>query len=225
MKALIKVALVLVLVFAATFVVIKFTGLITLDDIKAGLQAAHGLSPWWLSALVVSLLLADLLIAMPTLTVILLSGYFLGPIWGAVAALSGLTLAGLGGYGLGRCYGERLLCWLVRDELQREQAKDSFQSHGAAMILLARALPILPEVSACLAGLTGMTLTRFLLAWMASAIPYVLIATYAGSVSNVAQPQPAIFTAIGLSALFWCAWLFYAKRHPACSFFAQRPLG
>lgn len=213
MKALLKVALVLALLFAATFLIIKVTGVITLADIEAGFQAAHALSLWWLGALVVALLLADLLIAMPTLTVTLLSGYFLGPMWGTLAALTGLILAGVGGYALGRFYGEQLLHWLVKDGDQRDHAKAIFQSHGAAMIILSRALPILPEVSACLAGLTGMSLTRFLLAWMVSAIPYALIAAYAGSVSNVAQPQPAIFTAIGLSGLFWCSWLIYAKRH------------
>ena len=62
-----------------------------------------------------------------------------------------------------------------------------------------------------LAGMTGMAFPRFLLAWCLSAIPYVLIAAYAGSVSTLANPRPAIFTALGLSAVLWTAWLGFRR--------------
>ncbi len=80
------------------------------------------------------------------------------------------------------------------------------------MILLSRAMPILPEVTACLAGMTKMKFSRFLLAWCLSTIPYVLIVSYAGSVSSLENPKPAIYTAIGISATLWAGWYLFNKK-------------
>jgi len=56
-----------------------------------------------------------------------------------------------------------------------------------------------------------MPLTKFATAWAASSIPYVLIASYAGSISTLDNPKPAIFTAIGLSLFFWTAWYVFRR--------------
>jgi uncharacterized membrane protein YdjX (TVP38/TMEM64 family) len=74
-------------------------------------------------------------------------------------------------------------------------------------------MPILPEVTACLAGMTGMPFTKFLLAWSLSSVPYVLIASYAGSISSIDNPKPAILAALVLSAAFWLAWFIYHRAH------------
>ena len=79
------------------------------------------------------------------------------------------------------------------------------------MILLSRAVPILSETTACLAGMTRMNPGKFLLAWLINSVPYMLIAVYAGSVSSIENPKPAIFTAIGLSLLLWLAWYIYHR--------------
>jgi len=82
------------------------------------------------------------------------------------------------------------------------------------MILLSRAMPILPEVTACLAGMTKMKFSKFILAWLISTIPYVLIISYAGSASSIENPKPAIYTAIGISVTLWSGWYLFinAKR-------------
>src|SRR5699024_139001 len=72
-----------------------------------------------------------------------------------------------------------------------------------------RAVPIFPEVSACLAGITKMQLLRFLLAWSLSSVPYAVIASYAGSISSIGNPMPAIYTAILLSGTLWIGWFFF----------------
>ena len=80
MKDLIKIAVILALAFASTFIIIKSTGLITEEGVSAFLQQAKSINPWWLAALVVGLLLIDLLIAVPTMTTILFAGFLMGPI-------------------------------------------------------------------------------------------------------------------------------------------------
>ena len=211
MKTLIKTFLVLFVAFASTFVVIKTTGIITIDDIKAWLEAATSVNPIYVAMIVAALLFADLFIAIPTLTVCILAGYFLGFGGGAMAAATGITLAGVCGHVISRTWGRRILNKIVKDKDNLADMEQTFQRHGFIMILLSRAMPILPEATACLSGLTKMPLTKFIVAWMLGSYPYILVATYAGSVSTLENPMPAIYTAIAITCAMWVAWLLFYK--------------
>ncbi|VAW52469.1 hypothetical protein MNBD_GAMMA06-1222 [hydrothermal vent metagenome] len=213
MRPLLKVFLIIATIFASTFLLIKFTGLLTMEQIEGWLTQAKELSPIYAGTIVALLLFADLFIAIPTLTVAILAGYFLGHIYGALAALTGTMLAGITGYAISRYYGGVILGFLLKDESKRNDAIGAFQKHGFVMILLSRAMPILPEATACLSGMTRMPFNNFLAAWLISSVPYILIATYAGSVSSIENPMPAIFAAIGVSALLWVAWFFYHRAN------------
>lgn len=211
MRPLLKVLLIIATIFASTFLLIKFTGLLTIKQIEGWLTQAKELSPIYVGAIVALLLFADLFIAIPTLTVAILAGYFLGHTYGALAALTGIILAGICGHVISRYYGGVILGFLLKDESKRNDAIGTFQKHGFVMILLSRAMPILPEATACLSGMTRMPFNKFLAAWLISSVPYILIATYAGSISSIENPMPAIFTAIGISAFLWIAWFFYHR--------------
>lgn len=212
MAALVKIFLILALAFASTFVVLKAAGLLSVAQIEGWLDAASNLSPGLVAAIIAALLFADLFIAMPTLTLCLLAGYFLGFSGGSMASITGLTLAGIAGHGLSRLYGDKLLARIARNPQQVAEARDMFQKHGFLMILIARAMPIIPEVSACLSGITRMRFSRFLTAWWLGTVPYCLIAAYAGSVSTVDDPMPAIYAALTLSATLWGAWFYFHRR-------------
>ncbi len=213
MKHLLKIMLVMALFFAVTFLVIKATGILSVEQIEIWLAQAKEVSPYYIGGVVVLLLLVDLFIAVPTMTTIVLAGYFLGFPNGAVASLIGLTLAGLTGYGLSRMFGDSVFAFLLKKENARQEAKSTFRQYSVIMILLSRATPILAEVTACLAGMTRMKFSKFIMAWSASTIPYAVIISYAGSISSVENPMPAIYAAIGISATLWTGWyLFNAKR-------------
>jgi len=211
MKTLIKLFLVLSGLFASTFVLLKLTGGLTVDDIRAWLEAARSVSPVYIGLVVAGLLFADLFIAVPTLTVSLLSGYFLGFGYGAAYNILGVMAAGITGYLISRTAGRTLLEKVIRDPAELEEMESTFDKHGFVMILLSRALPILPEATACLSGFTRMNVWKFLLAWIISSLPYAAIAAYAGSVSTIDNPKPAIFTAIGLSVFFWVSWVVFLR--------------
>ncbi len=211
MKALLKIMLTLALVFASTFIILKSTGLITVEKIQVWLEMAKNANPVYVAFIICSLLFADLFIAVPTLTVMILGGYFLGPVYGAIAAITGLFFAGTCGYGLSAKYGDKLMNFLIKDQYKRDDAIRTFQNHGAIVILLSRAVPILPEVSACMAGMTRMPLAKFLMLWLISTIPYAIIASYAGAISTLENPKPAVITAISLTAFFWAGWLVFRK--------------
>lgn len=212
MKLLLKFAFILAACFAATFVIIKATGVLSIDDIKAGFDSLHSSPAYMIGGLVALLLFIDLFIAIPTLTVIILSGYFLGFAMGAGFALVGLASAALTGYGLSLLWGDKLINKLSKDELQKQQMRETFQQHGVLVLIMSRAMPILPELSACLAGSSRMPLSRFIFGWSVGTIPYVLLATYAGSISSLDKPMPAIMTALGISATLWLVWAYILRR-------------
>ena len=211
MKPLLKIILVLAVIFASTFVIIRLSGVLTEDDIKAWLEAATNINPWYVASAIVLILAIDIFIAVPTLTTCILSGYFLGFIWGGLTASVGLLAAGLIGYWMSRLLGERILKIIIRSEEKREEAKTTFAQYGLAMIMLSRSSPIFSEVCACMAGMTRMKFTKFFLAWSVNSIPYALIAAYSGSISSFENPKPAIYTMIGLYMVLWLFWFLYKK--------------
>jgi len=217
MKPLLKLGLGLGLVFLSTFVIIKATGIITVADIKGWLEAGQSASPFVVGSIISGLLFADLFIAVPTLTITLFSGYFLGFELGCVFALIGYCMAGGVGYLISRSIGRRALKAITRDESKIKEMDDLFNRHGLVVLSMARAVPILAEVSACLAGATKMPFKRFALGWAINSVPYAIIATYAGSISSLEDPKPAIFAAIGLTGILWIAWYVFRKRTRASS--------
>ena len=211
MKSLIKVMLVLAVFFASTFLIINLTGLISVEKIETWLVIAKSVDITVIMFIVIALLLADLFIAVPTLSVMILAGYFLGPQLGALISIVGLSLAGVSGYIISWRFGDKLVKHLIKSHDAQVDMRKSFNKRGTGIILLSRALPILPEVSACMAGMTKMPFKRFLLFWTLSTVPYAIIATYSGSVSSLQNPKPAILTAVGLTSMLWLGWLVYSK--------------
>jgi uncharacterized membrane protein YdjX (TVP38/TMEM64 family) len=211
MKTLLKTMLVIALAFASTFILGRALGILTEDNVRHWLETASTVSAWTVFAVVVALLFIDLFVAVPTLTIVILGGFFLGFEIGLLAAMFGSFLAAFIGYALCWRWGEPALAKVIRDDDQRADMREAFQAHGPGMILLARAAPILPEVTACMAGMTRMPLARFALFWAIGTLPYMAIAAYAGSVSSFDDPMPAIYAALGLYAVMWTGWFVYRR--------------
>jgi len=211
MKTLLKVMLVIALAFASTFILGRALGILTEDNVRLWLETASTLSAWIVFAVAVGLLFIDLFVAVPTLTIVILSGFFLGFEVGLLAAMTGSALAAFIGYALCWRWGEPALARVIRDDRQRAEMREAFAAHGPGMILLARAAPILPEVTACMAGITRMALARFAMFWVIGTLPYMAIAAYAGSVSTIDDPMPAIYAALGLYGVMWTGWFVYRR--------------
>lgn len=212
MKQLLTIALILASAFAATFFVIKTTGILTIEDIRNWLTIASKINPVYVMLTVIILLFADLFIAIPTLTICILSGYFLGGLVGGLAASIGMLLAGLVGYWICRAIGPTLLIKLYKDPEKLTDMQNIFSAHSTSVILMCRAIPILPEIVSCMAGANKMLFVRYMLFYSISTVPYAFIAAYAGSKSSLTNPAPAIFTAIGISLILWLSWFIFLRR-------------
>lgn len=211
MKPLLKVMLVLASVFATTFVVGRLLGILTVDNVRFWLEQINEIDKIYVAGTVILLLFADLVIAVPTLTITLLSGFFLSFPLGAIAAFTGVTSAAFTGYALSWRWGEKGINLLVRDETQRSDLVDAFHRNGPVMIVLSRAAPMVPEVTACMAGATRMSIWRYSLFFTISTLPYILIAAYAGSISSLENPRPAIYASLALYAVLWIGWFLFRR--------------
>lgn len=162
--------------------------------------------------IVAGLLFSDLFIAIPTMTVSIMAGYFLGWPMGASATLVGFYLAGITGYVISRIYGFRLLNYIYKDQQRLTDIHNNYSEYGSVILIICRAMPILPEVSCCMAGATRMSFLKFLTMYSLGTVPYALIITYASSISSLEKPIPAILGAIGISLVLWLAWFVLGRK-------------
>lgn len=212
MKDLLKLAAVLALAFASTFFIAGWLGLFSEQQVLAGLKAMHETNPYLFALIVVGLLWLDLLVAIPTMATILLAGYFLGPVLGAAASIVGLLLMGLSGYGMGRKLGRAAVKRFYKDERRLADIEAAFARNDLLVLFACQALPILPELSCCLAGVARTRPARFLLGYAVGVVPFASILAWAGSVSTADDPSPAILVGIGVTVTLLLAWQALKRR-------------
>ena len=203
MTALFKLMAMMAGFFICLLVFGYISGVIQPAAIKDALLATQSSPPVYIGLVIAGLLFIDIFLSVPTLSTVLIAGFLLGPIIGAAFAVLGLLLAGLTGFWLSRLYGLRLFERLMPRPEERARARYAFQTYGIWMILISRAVPMLPEITACLAGLTGMGFWRFLAAWLLGTVPYALIAAYAGAISTIKDPTPAMLMVAGFYLFTW----------------------
>lgn len=212
MKPLIKVMLILGSIFALTFVLGRVFGILTIENVRNWLELAQSVDPIWVAGTVILLLFLDLFVAVPTLTITILAGFFLGFPFGVSAAFTGMSLAAFSGYAISRVWGDRAISLVVREKKDRMEMAKTFEKSGPTMIVLSRAAPMVPEVTACMAGATRMRLSRYSFFFTISTLPYALIAAYAGSISSPESPKPAIYAALLLYAVLWIGWYLFRRK-------------
>jgi len=172
-----------------------FTGTAGIDRIRS----------WgaWGGLLVVLLLVGDLVLPVPSTAVMSAAGYLYGTLQGGLIGAAGSFLSGLLAYGLARSCGHALTRHLVEgDELERTAGL--FARRGALLIAVSRWMPLLPEVSCCMAGLVQMPVWRFTVALACGAVPVGFAFAAIGS-SGQESPAVAIVMSILAPAALWVA--------------------
>lgn len=213
MKQLIMVSLVLAAVFGSTFLIVSLSGVVTLDDIETLLTQAKSINVAYVSVCVMILLLADLVMFVPTMSICLLAGFLLGFPLGFFSALMGMLMSGILGYVISRKYGRALLVKIYKDPEKLAEMENIFNEKGAVVILLSRAAPMLPEISCCLAGANNMPFKYFISVFLMATAPYALITTIAGSYSSVENPMPAVYAAISITLILWVTWYVFLQKN------------
>lgn len=165
--------------------------------------------PWaWAAGML--LLVGDLVLPVPGTVVIAALGYLYGVVLGGLVAAGGLMLAGMTGYGLGRVCGEATARkWLGEKDYQR--GRRLFEKGGGWVVALSRALPILPEVISCTAGLVRMPFPRFMMALACGSVPMGFIFAAIGHVGRDAPGWAFALSLVIPAGLWWLANGFRPK--------------
>ncbi len=192
------------LIFGAEFEA-WFTG-------DAAIERLRGCGAWaW--AAIIGLLAADLVLPLPGTAVMSAGGFIYGALLGGTIAAVGSFLSGLIAYALCRRFGHGIAERLAgKDDLVRGEAL--FRSRGPWLVALSRALPLLPEVIACLAGLTRMPLRSFVISLACGCVPVGFIFAAIGAAGQE-RPGLALALSIAVPAILWAgahAWLHLGKE-------------
>jgi uncharacterized membrane protein YdjX (TVP38/TMEM64 family) len=194
MKSELRTALTLLALFAAVAIALGLLVDFDAKDVRRLLEASRE-RPVLVFALVIAVLAVDSVLSVPTITTVLAAGYLLGPWWGALASFSGVMSAGSICYWGGRAWGAAR--WLKG---QAVDATAGEREVGAAALLVARAAPMLPEVLSALAGARRMPAERYYLYFALGNLPFAVLLSYAGSVSTLERPWPAVVAALVVPA-------------------------
>lgn len=154
----------------------------------------------WLAAL--ALLSADLVLPVPATGVMSGLGYVYGFWLGGFIAAAGSFLSGALAFWLCRRWGQRMAGRLL-GEKDRERGERLFAGGaGAWLVVMSRWMPLLPEVVACMAGLTGMPVKRFLISLGCGCVPMGFVFAAIGA-AGTEKPGLAILLSVLLPAVLY----------------------
>lgn len=144
----------------------------------------------------IGLLVADILLPIPSTVVMSALGLTYGIWLGGLYAATGTTLAGLIAYALSRALGRPLARRLAGEEGLRA-GEALFQGGGAWLVAGSRCLPILPEAIACLAGLHRMPFKTYAFALACGSLPTGFLFAAIGALG---QEEPGWALALSVMA-------------------------
>jgi uncharacterized membrane protein YdjX (TVP38/TMEM64 family) len=150
----------------------------------------------------VGLLIADVLLPVPSSLVMVAHGALFGVLGGTLLSLAGSTLAALFGFWIGR-RGGRLLERLV-PSAERERADYLLKRWGMLAIIVTRPVPLLAETIAIMAGTSRMSWGSVTLAALLGSLPPALLYALTGASVGKFQNTALVFVFVLLVAgFFW----------------------
>ena len=158
------------------------------------------------AVVIVGLLVADVLLPVPSSFVMVFSGAAFGVAGGSALALVGSIVGEWLGFELARRHGRGMAAWLVGDD-EIDRLAGFFARHGTTAVIMTRPLPVVMETISIIAGLSDMPRSRFLGASLLGTAPIVVVYAYAGAMSrSVGSILPAI---VILATMIGAGWLWY----------------
>ena len=198
----------MIAIFLALFGLVEALGVPLLTDPWATLRGVGTFA----APLGVGLLVADVLLPVPSSLVMTAHGALFGVAVGSLLSLAGALGAGLFGFSLGRRGGPLLERLVPADE--RARAGALLDRWGDLAVVATRPVPVLAETVAILAGASPMTWTRMTFATVAGALPMCLLYAVAGATARSFDSTIWIFgLVLALSGVFW--WIGRRRRRRA----------
>lgn len=194
-------------IFLLLFAVVDALGIALLQDpsevMQAGNLAAAGVG--------LALLVADVLIPVPSSLIMVANGALFGVALGALLSLVGCVGAAAVGFAIGR-RGGPLLDRLV-PEGERARADAMLLRWGLVAVIASRPVPILAESVAILAGTSSLSWGRLLVGSVLGSVPAAAALAAAGATGAALDSTLIVFGAVLL--LSGVAWWWGRRLEPS----------
>ncbi|MDQ4117404.1 MAG: VTT domain-containing protein [Actinomycetota bacterium] len=160
----------------------------------------------------VGLLLADVVLPVPSSLVMIAHGALFGTAIGSALSLIGGVGAALLGYGLGRCAGPPVLR-RVCPAAERERAARLVRRWGVLAVVVTRPVPLVAETVAVVAGAERLGSARTAVSSAVGVLPGAVLYAAAGALGWSSDMGLAVFGAVLLgAAVLW--WVGRARAAP-----------
>jgi uncharacterized membrane protein YdjX (TVP38/TMEM64 family) len=182
----------------ALFFVIEALHIPVLSDPSVALQRGD-----WLAAVTgVVLLIADVVLPVPSSLVMVAHGALFGVVTGTLLSLLGSVGATLTGYAIGRKSNRWLERFVSAEE--RLRADCVLSRWGAIAVVATRPLPLVAEIFSLLAGASRLSVRTITFAAIVGAFPSALVYAITGTVAASFKNSVAIFSLMMLvTGSFW----------------------
>lgn len=188
----------LITVFLVAFVVVGATGVPVLTDPLPALAGGGAAA----AAVGVGLLVADIVLPVPSSLVMLAHGALFGVVGGALLSLTGAFGAAMVGFLLGR-RGSPLVARLVPAR-ERRRADDLIEQWGLLAVIVSRPVPLFAETVAVMAGASTMPAGTMAVGTVIGAVPAAVLYAVAGALAAGFVSATVVFvTVLLLAALAW----------------------
>ena len=186
-------------VFLALFGVVEALGVPILTDPMPWLS---GSGRWGAAAIGVGLLIADVVLPVPSSLIMVAHGALFGVFGGTLLSLAGGMAASAVGFAVGR-RGSAALHRFV-PESERRRADALLRKWGDLAVVVTRPVPILAESVAILAGTSPLGWRRFLLAAAGGTLPAALLYALTGATAARLDNAFLMFGFVmAVAALVW----------------------
>ena len=184
--------------FIVVFFIVEALGVPLLSDPTPWMKHGGVLA----ASLGVGLLIADVLLPVPSSLVMVAHGALFGVVIGTLLSLLGSVGAALFGFAIGR-RGGRLLTRIVSPE-ERARADYLLGRWGSLAIVVTRPIPVVAETVAIMAGASPMSWSRVALASLVGSLPPALLYALTGAAVANFQSVVLMFGVVLLvTGLFW----------------------
>jgi len=208
----------LIFLILALLVIVPF--LIWGNDIEESMSLENTVT-WlqstgnWAWAAGLGLLIIDLFLPILGTVVMSALGLVYGWFWGGLLSALGSIGAGLLAYLLSRKLGRRAVQFLAGENGLSEGERLFSGETGGWLVAFSRWMPVLPEVVACLAGISKMPFKRFFAALCVGSFPMGFVFAWIGQTGND-RPLIALILSAGLPPLIWGTFRLAYRRKRNC---------
>lgn len=206
MKRYLLTVVALIACFTILFLIVEALGVPLLSDPTPWMQHGGVVA----ASIGVGLLIADVVLPVPSSLVMVAHGALFGVWWGTMLSLVGSLGAAMFGFAIGRRGGA--LLERVVTPAERVRASSILARWGTLAIIVTRPVPLLAETVAIMAGASSMSWRTIIVASIAGSLPPSLLYALTGAaVANLQSTALMFAIVLVVAGFFWLGGMIFSR--------------